>query len=521
MKGQTFILLAVAFLLPIASLQADEVDDLIDALKPSPLDYAVWAESLLKAGQDLGSKPDVQVRVYRRTYEYGLKKANGYPTAIQAAQALLKADPDQKAAWQWKLLTALKLDWQGADRKRKKEAGRTYVEQLIALADDLAASGDASEAIKLYTDASRMTKYYAPDRRDEVVQKLKDTREQQQLQEQAERCRRVLVENPKNVAVRERLIRLYVVDFDNPAEAQKLLTADVSERLRTYVPLAAKKTEEVAKDACLELGDWYRSLAARATSGSKGKALTRAWTYYELLVKLETDPVKAAAGKAKLAQVAKKLAQAGSLPPNLRRGLALYYDFDKDGGRRVTDKSGKGNHGAATGAKWTRNGKVGGAYQFDGKKDHIRSEEPLAHMQFSFAVWLLNESALRKRAILQAGSNWRVVGEDGAGEAWLDGRGIEFGLIRPRIGTGVVYSDTKQWLHLAGTHDGATIRLYLNGQLRDTASVGGHRFSDSHVLVGRKLEGDFFCGILDEIMVWNRALSEDEVKQVYGLTRGK
>jgi len=195
MKGQTFILLAVAFLLPIASLQADEVDDLIDALKPSPLDYAVWAESLLKAGQDLGSKPDVQVRVYRRTYEYGLKKANGYPTAIQAAQALLKADPDQKAAWQWKLLTALKLDWQGADRKRKKEAGRTYVEQLIALADDLAASGDASEAIKLYTDASRMTKYYAPDRRDEVVQKLKDTREQQQLQEQAERCRRVLAPN--------------------------------------------------------------------------------------------------------------------------------------------------------------------------------------------------------------------------------------------------------------------------------------------------------------------------------------
>ncbi len=58
-------------------LHADEVDDVIEALKPSPVDYPVWAGSLLKAVKDLKDSPDTQVRLWAKAYELGLKRSGG------------------------------------------------------------------------------------------------------------------------------------------------------------------------------------------------------------------------------------------------------------------------------------------------------------------------------------------------------------------------------------------------------------------------------------------------------------
>ena len=317
--------LTVVVLLLAATAAADEVDELINTLKPSPLDYAVWAGNLLNAVGELKGNPGAQGRLYEKAYELGIKQAKGYPAAIKAARAVLKAKPDQRAAWQQKLLAVYKLDWQAADRKRKKEAGKAYVDQMIAVADDMAASGRLAEAIKLYTDASRMVRYYAPDLTDAVAEKLKDVRGQQRLQRELARCRSVLAASPENTAVREKLILLLVVELGEPAEAKKLLTAGVSEPLRTYVPLAAEAVEQARTEACLELGDWYKSLTPKATPRGKAKALTRAKAYYERFVELETSAVKRAIGKTKLAQVEKELRELGT--SGLSRGKYLTLDL--------------------------------------------------------------------------------------------------------------------------------------------------------------------------------------------------
>jgi formylglycine-generating enzyme required for sulfatase activity len=327
MMRQMLALLIVPLGLVAVTMGADEVDHLINVLKPSPLDYAAWAGKLLNAVGELKDNPGAQARLLEKAYELGIKQAKGYPTAIKAAQALLKTNPDGGAVWQHKLLVVYKLDWQAADRKRKKEAGRVYVEQMIAVADDLAASGSASEAIKLYTDASRVVGYYAPDCRAEVIWKLHDIKEQQDLQQRLEQLKRALAEDPENVTVREKLIGLHVVELDKPAEARKLLTAGVSEQLRTYVPLAAGEVEQSAKEACLELGDWYKSLAAEARLRGKENVLSRAKEYYERFVELEADAVQRAIGKTKLAQVEKELRQLGTSP--LSRGKCLALELGK------------------------------------------------------------------------------------------------------------------------------------------------------------------------------------------------
>ena len=97
MIRRVLVLLAVVSSLAAAAASADEVEELINTLKPSPLDYAAWAGNLLNAVGDLKDSPRAQARLYEKAYELGIKQAKGYPAAIKTARGLLEARPP--AAW--------------------------------------------------------------------------------------------------------------------------------------------------------------------------------------------------------------------------------------------------------------------------------------------------------------------------------------------------------------------------------------------------------------------------------------
>jgi len=306
--------LTLVIVLPSPVLYGDEVDDIVNALKPTPVDYAVWAGNLLKATKDLKGKPETQVRLYAAAYELGLKRPAGYATSIRAAQALVQALPEEKLKWQQKLLVVLRLDWRRADRRRKKQAGRVYVESLIAVADEQAIGDDPSRAVRMYAKAAGLARYYAPHRRPEIPYKLKDAREQYELRGRLKRLQAAVQSNPKNLLARESLIRLLVVEFGQTASAEKLLTPDVSEVLRTYVPLAAREIDQVQAAACMELADWHKSLVAKATLRGKVRALTQAMAHYRRFLELEKQPARKVIAKAKLIETEKTLRQLGDAP---------------------------------------------------------------------------------------------------------------------------------------------------------------------------------------------------------------
>ncbi len=79
---------------------------------------------------------------------------------------------------------------------------------------------------------------------------------------------------------------------------------------------------------------------------------------------------------------------------------------------------------------------------------------------------------------------------------WLDARG-----------TAAVPLNT--WTHLAATYDGTTLRLFVNGTQVGTRAVAGALLTSTGALRigGNSLWGEYFQGSLDEIRVYNRALS--------------
>jgi len=222
-----------------------------------------------------------------------------------------------------------------------------------------------------------------------------------------------------------------------------------------------------------------------------------------------------------------------SLPTSLKRGLVLYYGFDKDEGDDVKDSSGRGNHGIVSGATWTGKGVTTGAYRFDGKDDRIRIDSPrhLASVDdFTVAVWLRAETwgDRKSRGVIckkprRAGGF--VLYNDGHHQPKLNLRA------RGKLGNADYVPslndvETGAWQHWAVVCDSRarTCTLYSDGE----SDKRYHRFAvgriedDGPLYIGHaQTWNGFFHGLIDEVMIWNRALSESEVKQVYELTGGK
>jgi hydrogenase maturation factor HypE len=86
------------------------------------------------------------------------------------------------------------------------------------------------------------------------------------------------------------------------------------------------------------------------------------------------------------------------------------------------------------------------------------------------------------------------------------------GAIRPlNAGTTVA---VNAWTHLAATYDGATLRLYINGvQVASRGQTGPIVTSSSPLRIGgNSVWGEFFKGYLDEVRVYNRALTTSEIQ---------
>lgn len=212
-------------------------------------------------------------------------------------------------------------------------------------------------------------------------------------------------------------------------------------------------------------------------------------------------------------------------PASLRKGLVLHYSFDKDEGKKVTDKSQKRNDGTVHGAKWTSRGKVGGACVFDGRDDSVvvaDSDTLDMNKAFTVALWCyVKEYNRNKGAFLVSKGkypsyNYRICIVRKVGNKLAVGIGNQ-GKLHEAFDKGSVPTDT--WVHIAGSFYAGELMLYNNGVLVSKARTPTRNSTanDRDLVIGKYGFGPDYeiRGMLDEIMIWNRQLSGMAVKQLY------
>ncbi|MHC4488757.1 MAG: LamG domain-containing protein [Planctomycetota bacterium] len=207
-------------------------------------------------------------------------------------------------------------------------------------------------------------------------------------------------------------------------------------------------------------------------------------------------------------------AQYSFIQDEVETNLVAYWKLDGD----ATDSAGS-NHGTIYGAAPTT-GQVGGALSFDGD-DCI---------QVPTHNSLCLEDAFTLSAFIKIDDSWNLYGRIICKRHDVSGNGYAFLLYnekRPRLLTEMnemcasdVSISLDRWTHVAATYDWANRRtaIYIDGIEVGYSVVTKKLTCSSYPLTFGKqadIESNYFSGLIDEVAVYDRALSSEEIEGLY------
>ena len=193
------------------------------------------------------------------------------------------------------------------------------------------------------------------------------------------------------------------------------------------------------------------------------------------------------------------------------------WGFDETAGATATDASPAGNAGTVNGAARTAAGRFGGALSFDGLDDWVTVADASSlrlTTGMTASAWV-SPTAL--------GSDWRTVlfKQRSGGISYSLYAHTDSGRPSGHVSTplesdarGTVALPVGVWSHLATTYDGSTLRVFVNGAQVGSRAVTGAITNDAGPLRigGNSVWPEWFAGRLDEVRLYNRALTAAELQ---------
>jgi hypothetical protein len=213
----------------------------------------------------------------------------------------------------------------------------------------------------------------------------------------------------------------------------------------------------------------------------------------------------------------------------LFEGLISHWNFDEGSGTIAHDSAGS-NHGTIYGAQWT-GGIIGGALNFDGVNDYIDvpDSESLRFSQndaFSISCWAMpavggGHIVCKMR---ESGAK-RVFGYEALWQPSMSA--FEFTVESSLTGytpvrTGNGSAPAGKWYLFTAVYNNKNITVYLDGEQAGTGVFAyntGSTTPDKNLSIGvrsydLKME-NYFEGLIDDVRIYNRALSAEEIQQLY------
>jgi hypothetical protein len=196
--------------------------------------------------------------------------------------------------------------------------------------------------------------------------------------------------------------------------------------------------------------------------------------------------------------------------------------MNEGSGTTITDLSGNGITGTLQGATWTTTGKYGNALSFNGTSSYVDLGNPTALQltgSMTVEAWV--------KAAANPADDGQIVAKASNNGGWQlktspDTGPHTFGMQVAGSSLGQRYSNTVRalntWYHIAGVYNASTkaIDVYVNGVL-DSGTLRGtvpasQILQSVNVNIGRRTSGYYFNGVIDEIRIYNRALSQTEIQ---------
>ena len=195
--------------------------------------------------------------------------------------------------------------------------------------------------------------------------------------------------------------------------------------------------------------------------------------------------------------------------------LVAAFGFEEGTGLTVSDVSGLGHTGTISGASWTTSGKFGNALSFNGTSNWVTISDA-NDLDLTTAMTLeawVNPTTVNSasRDVIYKGNDNYYLEATTTNGSLPAGGAIVGSSYAEAYGTATLPTNT--WTHLAATFDGTTLRLYVNGaQVSSVAKAGSIVTSTNALQIGGdSIHGQYFAGLIDDVRVYNTALSQSEI----------
>jgi hypothetical protein len=204
-------------------------------------------------------------------------------------------------------------------------------------------------------------------------------------------------------------------------------------------------------------------------------------------------------------------------------GPIAHWKFDEGGGTIAYDSAGT-NDGTIYGAAWTT-GQIGSALDFDGVNDYVQiPDDPSLDItdELTINAWVKynKQTETGPRDIVWSARRWRyslrrhddiyqfIIYDTTTGWKKAETKDITF--------------DKDTWYHLVGTYrNGDKVKIYVNGTLNNEISISTITLNPQTeyirigVAQGLGSGGEWFNGTIDDVRIYDRSLSAEEIWDIY------
>ncbi len=210
--------------------------------------------------------------------------------------------------------------------------------------------------------------------------------------------------------------------------------------------------------------------------------------------------------------------------------LLAWWKLDEGAGKNVLDWSGHNHHGTLGGSPQWVGGYAGSGLAFNGSTDYVNFGTPAdlyLPRSYSYCAWfkvgknLFGNSGAQYLLCIGSRSDLVLGVEDQVGvngDLMLHYYDTAPGF--HAVGVGQVVWKSDEWRLVVATKDATGHKIYLDGELKnsDTNANNNNYATTRMISLGAKAwlspQVAFFNGLLDEVRIYNRALSESEIEQL-------
>ena len=199
--------------------------------------------------------------------------------------------------------------------------------------------------------------------------------------------------------------------------------------------------------------------------------------------------------------------------------LAAHWRFDDGSGTIAADTSGNGLDGTLVGNPQWVEGRLGGALQFDGSGARVVAPNiPFDNRSFTIMMWVnpvlyTGEQVVFSTGLTGANNTDMHLRLGGPGSGNVPAGGVRMGFYNNDLDTPGGLIEDDNWYHITFWYDfeNRNRRIYIDGVQEAEAGAAPYLGTSGDSVIGAWGTGQWFRGIIDDVQVYDHALTENEI----------